>query len=1789
MEKRSSERQRRRAKKLAHIRKQREELMNLERELGKFKENSMSTALPFSPSPQNSPLRAKTPKKSPLMPSPQNSPMRVKTPKKSPLMERTPTKSPLQENSPRSSPRIQFYQPLSSRLSPSPKKVSSRISPSPKKTPPQRVQRQGSSVLSAVRKQLSGIDDILSPKRRNSVEKKAKIKASPASADFESMRKRNKSAANFLSQQNSKNSPAPAPSPERPRALPFTEAKVSPESKTAPKTIDVSAAVLQGKEDLIEIKDCVSEKEASSKDKGETRSKDSESQWYNSKVDKIIEVWSPQKGEPETSNLSADSLAGAFSVEGDLTLDAAEVLAGLGNADVDPEDQMKEEEGTFESSALRIQAFWRGAAERKYRLTLLNKRTKNAVILIQRCFRGWCCRSKLALEGTGSTLAGEDTDVGSPNSQTAGSFVDDYMVGVHNYVINGLIMNQTVESAYQCSPGTNSMMLNNSEMVSFSESNFGATPGKISPVPKMVDTSLMGHAALQEEMNSVMKQEVNPDETLSDAEEVLALDESALLLNESLKTIRKQMADAEEEVSAHRVTSPMEDVEAEMDAAATWETRPIGDQLLRRKHAFQKQRFKMEEANKHLGGTSPSSIREVPSSPYASKLLMRKYEHQQKRNDEKSEVAFVAYSPLREESSPIASRLMRRKFTRGVSAIPSKKSDSTPEEGVSSPHSSSLLRRKHKWKKTMPLDQEEDYTGDIPELSLGDTKLQQDTSSPAGARLLVVKNAQQTLRSSKRNFEPYSPLRESESSPVSSRLLRRKTKFQSVVGETTEKDTTSAKVESSPFGSSLLRRKSEMRAPSHDSTKKETNVDAESSPFGSSLLRRKSGMQTPPRDNSVKETTSTDVESSPFGSSLLRRKSEMRTPSRDSTEKETNVDVESSPFGSSLLRRKSEMRSPSQVDRQAVALNQTTSSPLSTSLLRRRHEFQKQQHASAAAATDAIPSSPNATRILMRKHEIFKERQLVSSTDDFSIPAPATSSPVSSRLLQRKLEIQKSQSEANGHDFNNFSVDISTPEKSSPISFELLRRKHAAMRGSIESMQTATLETSPASSILWEKKRMNQRNQESNLKEGDEGASASLQSRAVEMTDNEIPVDSPIAQFNLSKFDNPLGRRQKEAILVVARRRNLMKFPKQGDNELNAPSVRHSVASMEMSNSGKSNSVRGPEGKSGASLIMEMKIQREKLEARRDAQKRKKYNDRVSRGKKVLLNILGANEEILPGQQMSGTREAIDDLDADYVLNTSMNQVEESGEEAVVASLFVDERPSLQENLLPFGVHRNTAPEKDEMPHASPIKEMNVHDVQAEADMVPVRQLIAAVQPVRRRSVAMTFDMTDDGPCESRNFTRKKKMPKVRKPVRSAETAPIAVHEVVKQEVVQKPVEVQKPKIENFDMKKFMNPYEYREEEAKKNPQVMTFDMHNHDDGGHGPEVRKLKIMEARERKIAKLKRRQALQEKRKQIRAEERKLLKEKKMKKEQRIKDVQSHDMMGIVGSRWRPEDEAKDNLNREQEAWANVEQEVNYLGEEEPLNLEGIIPMSEIELHMSDEAPLRHKSRLRQPSAGLQYQRESAMRAAAAAMENPARGISKSRAAKATARRYGGKGGGSGDGFSDVPERSRRYAPPGKRNGAVMLPRKLAGPSNRKKVFLALKNVCLAGAHLAYEHGDARRAIENSTASSFVVLMGNTRALNYRGLYAKNPITKVQTRIHGTGPEVLEPHMITEYFKYSTSVRNFQAIPGTKDFTATTDAVTVKPKFLKKTRKFSSGLDYRDQVFEKLDHHRGRVQLM
>ena len=74
------------------------------------------------------------------------------------------------------------------------------------------------------------------------------------------------------------------------------------------------------------------------------------------------------------------------------------------------------------------------------------------------------------------------------------------------------------------------------------------------------------------------------------------------------------------------------------------------------------------------------------------------------------------------------------------------------------------------------------------------------------------------------------------------------------------------------------------------------------------------------------------------------------------------------------------------------------------------------------------------------------------------------------------------------------------------------------------------------------------------------------------------------------------------------------------------------------------------------------------------------------------------------------------------------------------------------------------------------------------------------------------------------------------------------------------------------------------------------------------------------------------------------------------------------------------------------------------------------------------------------------------------------------------------------------------------------------------------------------------------------------------------------------MLEQRMVSGYFKYSTSTRSFTEIGGTKTFTATTDAITLKPEFLKKRirRKTQMNLDYRSKVMENMTRGRGIFQL-
>ena len=105
-----------------------------------------------------------------------------------------------------------------------------------------------------------------------------------------------------------------------------------------------------------------------------------------------------------------------------------------------------------------------------------------------------------------------------------------------------------------------------------------------------------------------------------------------------------------------------------------------------------------------------------------------------------------------------------------------------------------------------------------------------------------------------------------------------------------------------------------------------------------------------------------------------------------------------------------------------------------------------------------------------------------------------------------------------------------------------------------------------------------------------------------------------------------------------------------------------------------------------------------------------------------------------------------------------------------------------------------------------------------------------------------------------------------------------------------------------------------------------------------------------------------------------------------------------------------------------------------------------------------------------------------------------------------------------------------------------------------------------------------------------MGKKEKLTYGGLYAINPATKDACLIHGAGPDMLEQRMVSGYFKYSTSTRSFTEIGGTKTFTATTDAITLKPEFLKKRirRKTQMNLDYRSKVMENMSRGRGIFQL-
>ena len=1894
MEARNLERQRLRAKKLAKIRSQREELLKLERELGRYKESSSTkkNAVPKSPNVEN---------QSPLV--------KVKTPSKSPMQNKhvlTPQKSPLQENSPRSSPRIQrnpLYSPQpatpspspknlrKARSSPSPSQPHGRTVPSPKRTPP-RVQRPGSSVLSAVRRQLSGIDDILSPKNLKKLSRNSSssdvdkslvpmIDAPVATVvniipfelpshsqheqvqDLQTIEKHHgkdiaASIESMLTEE-SGTLPGRPPTPERekhPGLSHTTDDEDTARNQFRPnhlealsprsKSIKISeATVLLTSDETLHIQD-VGQSQTKDVVSGDVR--ESVGTWYRHKVDEIMQVWSPP-------------------LERQICRDEEHVPADDSLCLHQPDNQMQHH------SLVALQSWWRGTRVRRS-LALARKQAEDCV---------------------------SHSEVGSPDSQTANSFAEEYMTNMNDFVLNGLILNQTVVSEM---PGTPSPAELNRTKDSDVLPSF-STPGFHEVQIKQLDnqhpfssskfSEIKGSpsSTLREKIDDdIIRSEVEPlsgDETISEVDEPLVdsfevgimHDSRILNMNVSLKAEREKLAKVE--AKSNTTTDPKTVIADEAPSS------PLGDSMLVRKHAFQQQRSQlsvhaMPTYNEQAEFEPCDTLIDKPSSPYGSKLLRRKNTFQSIRetdygaaqNDRQSHTPDPQSSPMGSrlltrkhlmqeqnlrtlgkaqnggegpshgaDSSPLSSRLLRRKNSFGLKSpqtcmLP----NSTATQIVSSPTSSALLRRKQQQGSAQANVLGSPARADQEEVRLQSTmnfmerKLKQEETGIAD-----VLNR--------------TPPRSSESASLLNKDIRDETDFCDMpvlnLGKTVVD-------ESSPFDSHLLKQKSFARSLA-DSNPVSPLRDGESSPFASRLLRRKNAGQTCDQPVSVgfEETTTTGnlPGSSPYSSALLKRKMQFQLEASTESNSQCIADegeFVSSPHSSALVRRKHEKSAEIASDSKVTCDDQYMSSPYASALQRRKYENSDEVSNDPNAPVNVV-SSPYASALLHRKHE--KTSEVVDDAVVNGDEQEHISSPHASKLLRRKHEM--------GSAFvGDLNVELDDQSVSSPHASALLRRKHGKSgelpSGTDFSENEENVCLSPFSStLLPAEQNLNEDNSrlhtsiniinEESLSISEEPHQESIENIQNELLRNEpiVSVDSPIAKFSISKFDNPLGKRQKEAIMVVARRRNLVKFPMKVPNEDSV--VRHSLASAHFIAKSEveiTSQARQQECSADLSFAMELKQQRKKLEAKRFAEKRKTYDERVARGKEVLMNVLGSKHvEAKNAESIINSANLYADVvsdaeqvkldDAEYVLNTSLHHPQTDAEEEDGAREEYGDSIALEDSMRP-----NNETTQDDGHEQEPIAN-DLNDAAWSSSVVNTRP----------KPIVMTFDMMDSHAkrkAPPSRFQNASKVTQVNSSLQSKDGRSVdsgsSISERDNQSLSHNAGKLKAPKdpsshfdnhtyvsakldvqsteesecivenidgmtaetgneaadtslqrkhsvaaaMESFDYSKFNNPMDYREQEDRSNPRVMTFDMHDDHSGGPGPEVRQLKMLEARERKISKLKRRQELQEKRMHMKREERKLLKEKRSKKDERIKDLQAHDMMGIVGSRWRPEDEARDAQERAQEAFMNAEREVKaHVMKEEPLvDMAGVIPLDEIEMeirksHEFDKPDATKQSRLRQPTASLLAQREAAMQAVG--RTKTARGISNARAAQSAARhRYAEE-----ESQADEPLGRRQ---PARRNqrGAIIRP-KVKGPSNRKLILLALKNVCLAGAHLAYEHAEAKRAIDESTADHFVVLMGKQRALNYRGCYAMNPVTGVQNRIHGTGPEVLEPNMITQFYKYSTSVRNFQPLPGTKEWTATTDAVAVKPQFLKKKRDFASKVDYSTAVFERQDRHRGRVSLM
>ncbi|GMR33772.1 hypothetical protein PMAYCL1PPCAC_03967, partial [Pristionchus mayeri] len=153
----------------------------------------------------------------------------------------------------------------------------------------------------------------------------------------------------------------------------------------------------------------------------------------------------------------------------------------------------------------------------------------------------------------------------------------------------------------------------------------------------------------------------------------------------------------------------------------------------------------------------------------------------------------------------------------------------------------------------------------------------------------------------------------------------------------------------------------------------------------------------------------------------------------------------------------------------------------------------------------------------------------------------------------------------------------------------------------------------------------------------------------------------------------------------------------------------------------------------------------------------------------------------------------------------------------------------------------------------------------------------------------------------------------------------------------------------------------------------------------------------------------------------------------------------------------------------------------------------------------------------------------------------------------------------GQSNVDE-ARKISVPSCAEPALKLYAKAVPKSNRNLITNALQFSVFPGAVSA----DSRNKVLGELAKSgakHVLLLFRDHKCQYRGLYEWDQVSDTVSRIHGTGPKLINEPMMQMMFKYESGAKLFNHIP-TKHLSATIDGFTIKDEFWQKPKIPHSG---------------------